>query len=53
MAHMNSLFVGNPRPLLNLGSNPDIKVSGTFKKYYELLKRRLKYLHDILLNRVQ
>ena len=39
-----------PKPLLNLDSNPDIKVSGTFKEYYELLNKRLKYLHDILLN---
>ena len=38
------------RPLLNLDSNPDIKVSGTFKEYYKLLNKRLKYLHDILLN---
>ena len=39
-----------PRPLLNLNSNPDIKVSGTFREYYVLLNKRLKYLHDILLN---
>ena len=39
-----------PRPLLNLDSNSDIKVLGTFKEYYELLNKRLKYLHDILLN---
>ena len=39
-----------PRALLNLDSNPDIKVSRTFKEYYELLNKRLKYLHDILLN---
>ena len=39
-----------PRPLLNLDSNPDIKVSGTFREYYELLNKRLKYLHDIFLN---
>ena len=38
------------RPLLNLDSNPDIKVSDTFREYYELLNKRLKYLHDILLN---
>ena len=38
------------RPLINLDSNPDIKVLGTFKEYYELLNKRLKYLHDILLN---
>ena len=41
-------FGRKPRPLINLDSNPNIKVSGTFKEYYELL--RLKYLHDILLN---
>ena len=39
-----------PRSLLNLDSNPDIKVSGMFREYYELLNKRLKYLHDILLN---
>ena len=39
-----------PRPLLNLDSNPDIKVSGTFKEWYELLNKRLKYLHDMLFN---
>ena len=39
-----------PRPILNLDSNPDIKVSGMFKEYYYLLNKRLKYLHDILLN---
>ena len=38
------------RPLLNLDSNPDIKVSGMFKEYYELLNKRLKYLYDTLLN---
>ena len=39
-----------PRPLLNLDSNPDIKVSGTFREYYELLNKKLKYLHDMPLN---
>ena len=43
-------FGRKARPLLNLDSNPDIKVSGTFKKYYDLLNKRIKYLHDILLN---
>ena len=38
------------RLLLNLDSNHDVKASGTFKEYYELLNKRLKYLHDILLN---
>ena len=36
--------------MLNLDSNPDIKVSGTFKEYYELLIKRLKHLHDTHLN---
>ena len=46
----NELIFGRkPRSLLNLDSNHDIKVSGTFKEYYELLNKRLKYLHDILL----
>ena len=43
-------FARKPRPLLYLDSNPDIKVSGTFKEYYELLNKRLKYLHDIILS---
>ena len=43
-------FGRKPRPLLNLHSNPDIKVPGTFKEYYDILNKRLKYLHDILLN---
>ena len=29
---------------------PNIKVSGTFKDYHELLNKRLKYLHEILQN---
>ena len=45
------LIIGRkPRPLLNLDSNPDITVSGTSKGYYGLLNKRLKYLHNILLN---
>ena len=43
-------FGRKPKALLNLDSNPDIKVSGTFKEYYELLNKRINYLHDILLN---
>ena len=43
-------FGRKPRSLLNLESAPDIKVSGTFKEYYELLNKRLKYLHNLLLN---
>ena len=31
-------------------SNPDIKVSKSFREYYELLNKRIKYLQDILFN---
>ena len=44
------IFGRKPRSLLNLDSNPDIKVSRTFKENYELLNKRLKYLHNLLLN---
>ena len=43
-------FGRNPRPLINLDSNPDIKMSGSFREYYELLNKRIKYLQDILFN---
>ena len=39
-----------PKALINLVSNPDIKVSRTFKEYYELLNKRIKYLQDMLFN---
>ena len=43
------LTVGRkPRLLLNVDSNPDIKVSRNFREYYELLDKRIKYLQDIL-----
>ena len=43
-------FGRKPKLLLNVESNPDIKVSGNFREYYELLNKRIKYLQDILLN---
>ena len=43
-------FGSKPRPLINLDSNQDIKVSGTFREYYDLLNKRIKYLQDILFN---
>ena len=42
------VFGRKPKILLNLETTQDIKVTGTFKEYYELLNKRLKYLHDIL-----
>ena len=41
-------FGRKPKALINLESNPDIKLSRTFREYYELLKKRIKYLQDIL-----
>ena len=35
------VFGRKPESLLNLESTSDIKVSGTFKEYYELLNKRL------------
>ena len=43
-------FGRKPKVLINLESNPDIKVSETFKEYYELLNKRIQYLQNILLN---
>ena len=43
-------FGRKPKIMLNIESNPNIKVSKTFKKYYELLNKRIKYLQDILFN---
>ena len=42
------VFGRKPKLLLNLETTPDIKVSGTFKDYYNLLNKRLQYLHKLL-----
>ena len=44
------VFVRKLKSLLNIDSTPDIKVSGTFKEYFEVLNKRLKYLHKLLLD---
>ena len=41
-------FGRKPKLLLNIETNPDIKVSRIFREYYELLNRRIKYLQYIL-----
>ena len=43
-------FGKKPKALINLESNPDIKVSKTFKEYFELLNKRVNYLQNILFN---
>ena len=44
------IFGRKPRSLLHLESATDIKVLGNFKEYYDLLNKRLKYLHKLLLD---
>ena len=44
------VFGSKPKILLNLETMPDIKVSGSFKEYYDLLNKHLKYLHEIIQN---
>ena len=34
--------------LLDLGTDPDIKISGTYRDYHTLLSKRLQYLHKLL-----
>ena len=42
------VFGRKPKLLLDLEIDPDIKVSATYKEYYEKLEKGLKYLHNIL-----
>ena len=42
------VFGRKPKLLLDLETDPDIKVSATYKEYYERLEKRLKYLGKIL-----
>ena len=44
------VFGRKPKLLLDLETDPDIKVSVTYKEYYERLEQRLKYLQKILLD---
>ena len=41
-------FGRKPRILLDLETDPDIKVSVTYKEYYDLLRKRIGYLHKLL-----
>ena len=43
-------FGRKPKILIDVESNPDIKVSKSFGEYYELLNKRIKYLQDIPFN---
>ena len=44
------VFGRKPKILLNLEITPDVKISGSFKEYYELLNKRIKYLHKVIQN---
>ena len=42
------VFGRKPKLLLDLETDPDIKVLVTYKEYYERLEKRLKHLHTVL-----
>ena len=45
----NELTFGRkPKTLIDFESNPDIKVSQSFKEYYEILNKRITYLQGYL-----
>ena len=44
------VFGRKPKLLLDLETNPDIKVVATYQEYYERLEQRLKYLQKVLLD---
>ena len=42
------VFGRKPKLLLDLETDPDVKVSGTYKEYFLQLSKRLEYLHKLL-----
>ena len=42
------MFGRKPKILIDIETDPDIKVSGNFTEYYKLLEKQSRYLHDIL-----
>ena len=42
------MFGRKPKLLLDIESDPDIKIVGSFQEYYMLLGKRLQYLHKLL-----
>ena len=43
-------FGRKPKLLLNVETDPDIKVSRNFREYHESLNKRIKYLQNLLFN---
>ena len=42
------VFGRKQKLLLDLETDPDIKISGTYREFYTLLGKRLQYLHNLL-----
>ena len=42
------MFGRKPKLLLDLETDPDIKVSGIYREYFTLLGKRLEYLYKLL-----
>ena len=42
------VFGRKPKLLVDLESDPDVKVSGTYREYFLQLSKRLEYLHKLL-----
>ena len=42
------VFARKPKLLMDLETDLDIKISGTYKEYYTQLGKRLQYLHKLL-----
>ena len=42
------VFGRKPKLLLDLETNPDIKIVRSYKEYYTLLSKQLQYLHNVL-----
>ena len=51
LAHLSPyelVFGRKPKLLLDIHSGSSVKISSTFKDYYEFLNKRLQYLHKLL-----
>ena len=42
------VFGRKPKMLLDFETDPDIKITGMFTEYYQLLEKQMKYLQDLL-----
>ena len=42
------MFGRKPKLLIDIETDPDIKISGNLTEYYKLLEKQLRYLQDIL-----